>query len=152
MPGLGATLSVSASLPNDQLLATYQTLATFIKVGHLEDIPEYGPSHTVVTHTPLETGIVAKYHGEKNNGSLTVPMGYDEDDAGQEDLIDALVGKERVAFRIQFPDGTADFFQGKVMSATKMANIGSVVMRNVNIEIETDIVNGPAVPPPPPPP
>lgn len=150
-PGLGSKMSISSTLPNDQLLATYQALS-WVDVGHLEDVPEYGPAHDVVTFVDLETGNTAKYHGALNNGSLTIPVGYDVDDAGQEDLIDALGARTRIAFRIQRPDGSADFFQGKVMSATQMANIGSVITRNINIEIETPLTTGAGAPPPPPPP
>jgi hypothetical protein len=138
-PGLGTTFSVSATLPANELLATYAAL-TWTAVGEVTDIPTFGPAHDVVTHVPLSTGITAKYHGALNNGSITVPMALDPTDTGQTALKTALSNKDRIAFRVAYVDGTADYFQGKVMSFTRGASIGSVVTAEVMVEIETTIV------------
>lgn len=142
-PGLGATFFVCATLPANELAATYEAL-TWIEVGEVVDIPEYGASHDVVTHVPLKTGITAKYHGAKNNGSLSIPFGIDGTDTGQAALKTALANKARVAFQVADASGAAEFFQGKVFSYTRGANIGQVRTATVQIELETDIVDGDA--------
>lgn len=139
-PGLGTVLSTTATLPANQLLATYEALTGWNVVGEVTDIPSFGPSHEVVSHVPLATGITAKYHGAKNNGSMTIPMALDYNDAGQLALKTAMANRDRVSFRIVYADGTTDYFLGKVFSFTRSAAIGSVVMAEVVIEVETDIV------------
>ena len=138
-PGLGTTLGISASLPTTEDLTGYGAL-TLLTVGEVTEVPSFGPEHAVVTHTPLASGIVAKYHGELNNGSMTVPMALDNDDTGQAALKTALASRNRVAFGVTYADGTIDYFSGKVMSFTRGASIGSVVQAEVMIEIETAIV------------
>ncbi len=138
-PGLGTYVEVSASLPADELPATYLALADFDEVGELTEVPEFGPQHDTVTHVPLKTGNTAKYHGAKNNGSVTLPMALSPTDAGQVVLKTALANKTRISFAVVYADGAIDYFQGKVMSFTRGASIGSVVSASVMVEIETDI-------------
>jgi hypothetical protein len=138
-PGLGTTLQLSATLPTTQTDAAYAAL-TWITVGEVTDIPSFGPAHEVVTHVPLATGVTAKYHGALNNGSITVPMALNPADTGQVALKTALASKTRIAFKVDYADGTNDYFQGKVMSFTRGASIGSVVSAEVMIEIETPII------------
>jgi Lambda phage tail tube protein, TTP len=137
-PGLGAVLAISVALPADETIAGYEAL-TWLVVGEVTDIPEFGPAHEVVTHIPLATGITAKYHGAKNNGSITVPMALDVADPGQAIVRSALLNKKRHSFSVTYIDGAVDYFQGKVFSFTRGANISAVVTASVNIEIETDI-------------
>lgn len=138
-PGLGTTLAVSAVLPTTQTESAYTALS-WTTVGEVTDIPSFGPAHEVVTHVPLATGVTAKYHGALNNGSITVPMALNPADTGQIALKTALANKTRIAFKVDYADGTNDYFQGKVMSFTRGASIGSVVSAEVMIEIETPIV------------
>ena len=138
-PGLGTTLQLSAVLPATQTDAAYAAL-TWLTVGEVTDIPSFGPAHEVVTHVPLATGVTAKYHGALNNGSITVPMALNPADTGQVALKTALANKTRIAFKVDYADGTNDYFQGKVMSFTRGASIGSVVSAEVMIEIETPII------------
>jgi hypothetical protein len=139
-PGLGTQFALNTVLPANELLASYEALSSWVVVGEVTDIPSFGPAHDVVTHVPLATGITAKYHGALNNGSLTIPMALDYNDAGQLALKTAMNNRDRVSFRVIYADGTNDYFQGKVMSFTRGASIGSVVTAEVMIEVETNIV------------
>jgi len=139
-PGLGTFLSIESNLPATNDATGYGALAAFDEVGELTDVPEFGPSHDTVSHVPLKTGITAKYHGALNYGSVTLPMGLSPTDAGQIALKAALANKARHAFSVEYADGAIDYFQGKVMSFTRGASIGSVVQASVTIEIETAIV------------
>lgn len=140
-PGLGTIFSISNNLPATNDVAGYQAGGmVFTAIGEVTEIPEFGPSFDVVTHVPLSTGITAKYHGAKNNGSITVPMGLDPNDAGQVLAKAALASKNRVSFRVAYADGDFDYFQGKIMSFTRGASIGNVVTASVMIEIETDVI------------
>lgn len=138
-PGLGTTIAISATLPANENQAGYEAL-TFIAIGEVTEIPEFGAAHDVVSHVPLATGITAKYHGAKNNGSIALPMALDRTDTGQTALKTALAGKDRVAFEVTYADGSIDYFQGKIMSFTRGASIGEVVTATVSVEIETNLI------------
>jgi hypothetical protein len=135
-PGIGTILSVVAAVPATNDDAGFGAL-TLVPVGEITEVPEYGPTSEVVTHVPLATGITAKYHGAINMGSITVPLAIDRADAGQVILRAAEVSRDRISFGITYPDGTIEYFQGKVFSFTIGASAGAVVSGNCNIEIET---------------
>lgn len=139
-PGLGTIIEISDSAPATEDLSGYEALS-FTAIGEVTEIPEFGPSHETVEHTALADGVVKKYHGSLNNGSLTTPMALDRNDAGQDLVRAALANKARQSFKVAYPDGTADYFQGKIMSFTRAASLPSVVVSNAQIEIETDLVS-----------
>jgi len=131
--GIGGFLSVSAAAPATYDASGYGAL-TWTDVGEASEIPEFGAAYSPVTFTPLKTGIVNKFHGELNYGSITVPLGYDSADAGQIILLAALVSKNEISFRETRSDGTIRFISGKVMSFPRGQSVGSVNMASCNIE------------------
>lgn len=56
---------------------------TYVEVGGIESIPEFGRSYNEVTFTPLADRGVQKYKGSYNDGSVTVPLAKDLSNAGQ---------------------------------------------------------------------
>jgi len=94
--GIGGFLSVSAATPATFDAAGYVAL-TFVEVGEVSEVPEFGAAYSPVTFTPLKTGIVNKFHGELNYGSITVPLGYDSANAGQIILLAALASRMKSA-------------------------------------------------------
>ena len=134
--GIGGFLSVSAAAPTDFDAAGYVAL-TFTDVGEVSEIPEFGAVYTPVTFTPLKTGIVNKFHGELNYGSITIPIGYDSADAGQIILDAALRSKDAISFRETRSDGTIRYIMGKVMSFPRGQSVGSVNMASCTIEFTT---------------
>ena len=131
--GIGGFLSVSAAAPATYDASGYGAL-TWTDVGEASEIPEFGAAYSPVTFTPLKTGIVNKFHGELNYGSITVPLGYDSADAGQIILLAALDSKNEISFRETRSDGTIRFISGKVMSFPRGQSVGSVNMASCNIE------------------
>lgn len=137
--GIGGFLSVAAAAPATFDAIGYAALS-WIEVGEATEVPEFGAEHSVVTHTPLKTGIVNKYHGELNYGSLTVPMAYSDGDLGQAALKAAIVSKHEVSFRETRSDGSIRYFSGKVMSFKTAQSVGSVVPASSLIEITRAVV------------
>ena len=131
--GIGGFLSVSADTPETFDADGYAAL-TFTDVGEASEIPEFGAAYSANTFTPLKTGIVKKFHGELNYGSITIPLGYDSDDAGQIILRDSLASKDEISFRETRSDGTVRYIMGKVMSFPRGQSVGSVNMASCNIE------------------
>lgn len=137
--GIGSYLSASASSPAGQTVSDFAAL-TWTDVGNLTEIPEHGPAHAVVNFTDIKTGIVNKLHGELNYGSLSIPMGYDASDAGQDILRAALTSKDEISFRITVSDASVYYVMGKVTSFTRSANAGAVFGGTCQIEFTNAIV------------
>jgi len=131
--GIGGFLSVSAATPATFGSTGYAAL-TWTEVGEASEVPEFGAAYSAVTFTPLKTGIVNKFHGELNYGSITIPLGYDSADAGQIILLAALASKDEISFRETRSDGTIRYIMGKVMSFPRGQSVGSVNMASCNIE------------------
>jgi len=139
--GIGGFLSASAGPP-----ATFDDVGyaavTWTEIGEVTEIPEFGADQAVVTHTPLKTGIVNKFHGELNYGSLAVPMALDTADAGQIILKGALASKDEISFMITYSDGAIEYTSGKVFSFKRGISIGSVVPATAQIEFTRAIIEG----------
>jgi len=131
--GIGGFLSVSAATPATFGSAGYAAL-TWTEVGEASEIPEFGAAYSAVTFTSLKTGIEDKFHGALNYGSITIPLGYDSNDAGQIILLAALASKDEISFRETRSDGTIRYIMGKVMSFPRGQSVGSVNMASCNIE------------------
>ena len=131
--GIGGFLSVSAATPATFNAAGYVAL-TWTEVGEASEVPEFGAAYSAVTFTPLKTGIVNKFHGELNYGSITIPLAYDYADAGQIILLAALASEDEISFRETRSDGTVRYMMGKVMSFLRGQSVGSVNMASCNIE------------------
>ena len=131
--GIGGFLSVSAATPATFDADGYVALS-WTEVGGVSEIPEFGATYSAVTFTPLQTGIVDKFHGELNYGSITIPLAYDSADAGQIILLLSLASKNEISFRETRSDGTVRYIMGKVMSFLRGQSVGSVNMASCNIE------------------
>ena len=132
--GIGGFLSASAASPATFDATGYAAL-TWTEIEEVSEIPEYGAEHSVVTHTPLKTGIVNKYHGELNYGSLSVPMARSEAGTGQAILTAAITSKNEISFKETRSDGSIRYFSGKVMSFRSGASVGSVVPATALLEV-----------------
>lgn len=130
--GIGGYVSVSAAAPATYDPTGYAAL-TWTEVGEVTEIPEHGPEHAENTHTPLKTGIVDKFHGELNYGSVSLPMALDMADPGQTILRDALASKAAISFRMTYSDGAVEYTTGKVFSFKRSASVGSVVPATANV-------------------
>lgn len=139
--GIGGFLSASAAAPATYDAVGYAAL-TWTDVAEVSEIPEYGAEHSAVTFVPLKTGIVNKFHGELNYGSITMPMALDTADAGQILLKAALTSKDEISFRETRSDASVQYFSGKVMSFKSGASVGSVVPLSVMVEITRATVPG----------
>ncbi|WP_103171602.1 phage tail tube protein [Paracoccus sp. SY] len=145
--GIGTILYVSATIPAtlDEAGFAAITGSGWVEVGEITEIPDYGGTSEVVTHTPLKTGVQEKFHGAENAGSLQIPMAYDPSDAGQAILKAAKADKKQRAFRVEYPKvdvaataGRTDYFVGKVFGVTRGATTGGVVSGTVTVELDME--------------
>jgi len=139
----GTKYAVVAAVPDTIDEAGFAAL-TFVDVGELTDLPEYGPDVTVVTHEPLATGVTEKYKGFINYGSLSIGLGRDSSDAGQAILsagVDGDTKNDPHSFKTTFPNGDVHYYIGGVFSyTTNPGSANSIVAATAKIEINSTII------------
>lgn len=134
----GTIISVSAVLPATNNIAGYTAL-TFTPIGNIEDGGEHGREYAEVTFNPIDTRGTQKYKGSFNEGSKTLSIGYNSDDAGMIILKTALTSDNDYSFKVAYPNGDIDFFRAKVMTLTKATgSVDSIFMASVTLAITTD--------------
>lgn len=128
--------------------AEYEVLS-YVQVGEVEDIGAFGDAVNAVTFTSLSDRRVQKLKGSYDAGAFNVTMGLDGDDAGQEDLRDALASDADYAFKVVLNDGstgspsqdTTYYFRAKVMSfTTNIGGVENVTRAEASIAINSAIV------------
>jgi len=138
----GTILSVVAGDPATFTAADYADL-TFVVVGEVIDLPEYGPNVQVVESNPLATGITEKFKGFINFGSQSMGLEFDSEDAGQQILADGVEGatkNQQHAVKIEYQDGSIDYYSARIFSYTKApGSANSMVGSTVQVEINTPI-------------
>lgn len=78
----GSTFKISAGTPATFDSTGYAAL-TFTTVGEITDLGEFGREYALVTHQPVGSRGTQKKKGSYNEGSITLQLGLDTDDAGQ---------------------------------------------------------------------
>lgn len=127
--------------------ATAYGLLSFTEVTPVEDLGEWGDTHTGVPFTSLGDSRTQELKGSVTGGTLPVVVGLDETDAGQIAVKAALPVKGQYAFKVELALKGGEstpvtyFFRGLVMSFTK--NVGSadnVVRATINVSVNSDEV------------
>ncbi|MFJ2982256.1 MULTISPECIES: hypothetical protein [unclassified Pseudomonas] len=126
---------------------------TYVEVGEIEDLGEFGDTFSSVTFTSLKDGRVRKYKGTADAGDLTLTVGLDNGDAGQNAVKTAHKDRSKGDYNIKITlnDGDPDaspvinpttfYMRGKVMNNTVAPGAAdNVVRRNVTIGINSDIL------------
>lgn len=126
---------------------------TYVDVGEIEDLGEFGDTFSSVTFTSLRDGRVRKYKGTADAGDLTLTVGLDNGDAGQQAVKTAHKDRSKGDYNIKITlnDGDPDaspavapttfYMRGKVMNNTVAAgSADNVVRRNITIGINSDII------------
>jgi len=126
---------------------------SYTLVGEVEDVSEFGDTFNAVNFTALSDGRVRKYKGTRDAGNVTLTIGMDVADAGQDALTAALENSDSADynFKVAFTDGdtvpspdvtpTVVYFSGKVMSRRYgTGGADSIVKVSVDIAINSEII------------
>ena len=136
----GTTLGVSATAPATYDVAGFTAL-TFIAVGEITDMGEYGRQYNLVTHNPLGDRRTVKRKGSYNDGALSLQLARVSDDAGQAVLVAALDTDDSVACEVVLQDGTKQYMTAQVMSyTTGVGSVDQITNAACNLEIDNDII------------
>jgi hypothetical protein len=142
MTSAGSKLYIATGVPTTYDQAGFEAVGlTYVEVGEITDLGEFGTEYSVVNHTALGQRQVKKFKGSYNNGSLQLQMGRDTDNTGQTALINALDSDASFSFKVTLQDGTKNYFTGKVMSyKTSVGSVDQITGATTTIEVDSDIV------------
>ncbi len=133
----GTTIAISANTP-PTFDSTGYTSSNMVwqNIGEITDAGTHGRKYTEVTHKPIATRGIRKYKGSFDEGTKTIQMALDSDDAGQVIAKAASLSDNDYSFRVQYPNGDADYFQAKVMTFEKQAsNVDSIVSASMQLSL-----------------
>jgi len=139
----GTTLKVTASAPATFNSAGYTTLFTTspvpATVGEVTDLGEFGREFALVTHNPVGTRGTQKFKGSFNEGTMSLSLGLDTDDAGQIIMKAASLSDSDYSFMVTTQNGDKYFFQAKVMSfKVGVGSVDSITTATATLEISTN--------------
>lgn len=133
----GTSLKVSAATPATFDATGYNAL-TFTTVGEVVDLGEFGREYNLITHNPIATRGTQKLKGSFNEGSISLQLGLDTDDAGQVLLKAAVASDSNYSFLVTTQNGDKYYFQAKAMSfKTGVGSVDSVTSATVSLELTT---------------
>jgi hypothetical protein len=133
----GSTLSLSAGIPATFNVAGYTAL-TWTAVGEITDLGEFGREFNLITHNPLGSRGTVKLKGSFNDGSISVSLALDTDDAGQILAKAAALSDNDYSVKIITQNGDDYYMQVKVMSfKVQVGSVDSVTSATMTMEITT---------------
>lgn len=134
----GTTISLSAGIPATFNTAGYTAL-TWTAIGEVTDLGEFGREFNLITHNPIGSRGTVKLKGSFNEGSITMQMGLDTDDAGQILAKTASLSDNDYSFKIITQNGDDYYFQAKVMSfKVNVGSVDSVTSATIMLELTTN--------------
>jgi hypothetical protein len=134
----GTAISISAAQPATFDSTGYAAL-TWTVIGNIDDGGEHGREYAEVTFNPIDTRGTRKYKGSFNEGTKTLSIGYDSDDAGMIVLKTALLSDSDFSFKVSYPGGDTDYFQAKTLSLKKATGgVDTMKMASVSLSITTN--------------
>ena len=139
----GTTLRVTASAPATFNASGYNNLFTASPnpplVGEVTDLGEFGREFALVTHNPVGTRGTQKFKGSFNEGTMTLSIGLDTDDAGQILMKAASLSDDDYSFMVTTQNGDKYYFQAKVMSwKVGVGSVDSITTATATLEITTN--------------
>lgn len=133
----GTTIGVSASAPATFNSVGYSAL-TFVNVGEVTDLGEFGREYALVSHNPVGSRGTQKFKGSFNEGTMTLSIGLDTDDAGQVQMKAGSLSDSNYSFEVTTQNGDKYYFQAKVMSwKVSVGSVDSITTASCSLELTT---------------
>jgi hypothetical protein len=133
----GSVLRLSATAPATFNAAGYNAL-TYTTVGEVTDLGEFGREFALVTHNSIDNRATQKFKGSFNEGSLTIQLGLDTDDAGQILAKAATLADGLYSVLITTQNLDKYYFQARVMSfKVAVGSVDSITTATMMLEIST---------------
>lgn len=138
----GSTLRITATAPATFDATGYNTLfgasPAPALVGEITDFGEFGREYALVTHNPVAERGTVKLKGSFNEGTMSLSLGLDTDDAGQILMKTARDSDNDYYFQVETQGGDKYFFAAKVMTfKTVLGSVDSVTNATATLELTT---------------
>jgi hypothetical protein len=128
----GCKLSVSNAVSDSVTKIEFEA-ETFVKVGEIENIGEFGSEFSAINFSNLEDRLQRKFKGVEDPGTLSLNLGLDPADTGQIQLQTALAVDDDYAIKVELNDGdttpTTYYFRAQVMSFKRVIGGNSDVLK-----------------------
>lgn len=132
-----STLRISAGVPATFDSAGYAALS-YTTIGEVTNMGELGRDFQLVTHNPIATRGTQKFKGSFNEGTMSLQLGLDTDDAGQIIAKAASLSDNAYAFKLTTANGDVYYFQALTMNFKVGVNdVNSITSATINLEITT---------------
>lgn len=134
----GTTIGIVAAAPATFDVAGYEAL-TFINIGEVTDLGEFGRQYALVTHNPVGSRGTVKKKGSFNEGTMTLQLGLDTDDAGQILAKAASLSDNDYSFRVTTQNGDIYYFRAQVMSfRVGVGGVDTITTATITLELTTN--------------
>lgn len=134
----GTIISISAAQPATFDATGYAALS-WTPIAEITDGGDHGREYAVVTHMPISSRGVQKFKGSFNEGTKSLQLALDNDDAGQVLAKAALLSDNDYSFKVAYQGGDIDYFQAKVTSYKKAASsVDSIRSATMTLELTTN--------------
>lgn len=137
----------SAAVYTEPADSTAYAALSWVEVGDVESIGEFGDESQIITAATLQDSRVFKGKGPRDAGTLALTVLDRPDDTGQQQLVTAEASIANYAFKLELPNkltsggaNELDYFIGLVTS--KRHNVGNttnIVRRTFNVAINSKI-------------
>lgn len=136
----GTIIYISATTPATFDAAGYEGSGmNWVAIGEITDGGEHGREYALVTHQPIASRGTQKFKGSFNEGSKTLQLGLDQDDAGQVIAKAASTSDNDYSFKVLYQGLDIDYFQAKVMSFKKaVSSVDTIRSASITLEITTN--------------
>lgn len=149
--GTGATVAIGTVLATPNGTAAEYAADSYVAIGELAEVPEFGDQRATVQFVSLSDGRVRKGRGAADAGETEITYMHSTGDAGQDALKAAFAATshstDEFNFRVQFADTitttpTTLYFRAKVMSAPRYKGLTNdgVIINGAMLAINTAIL------------
>lgn len=131
-------------------LSEYDAL-TWVRVGQLLDVGEFGAQYQEVTYTTIDDGIVHRLKGALDNGTFSITVARNPEDEGQGDVLVGLDSYDNVNVKVELNDKPAGVgakptrfcFPAKIFSyKNQFGDANQVTKAVINVGIDGFIIEG----------
>jgi hypothetical protein len=145
----GAKLFIGGVNANrESVLGDYEA-DSYIEVGEVEDLGEFGDTSESIKFTSLGDGRVRTFKGPRDAGEMPITVGDDMTDNGQTAMEAAEGTNFDYNFYVELPDALSiggsnskHYFIGKVMSKRRnVGNASNVIRRSFAVGINSAIIS-----------
>jgi len=125
-----SVISITAGLPATQVTADYDGLS-FTVIGQVTSWTPGGRTHTLTPSNPVNQRSTDYYKGTNSQSMDSFTVNRADGDAGQVIALTAEASDADFSYKVEYQDGSIDYFQGIVGSYITGAGDGNAIVSQV---------------------